>query len=224
MASNETIGDDYVNSSGAWVTDHWVYSDYAGKYWYSYAKGGYPYNTFKTIGGQTYYFDGSGYMVTGWRWIEGKYYYFNGSGYMQKGGWQWINGSCYYFYEDGHMASNETIGGSYVNSSGAWTTDHWVYSNYAGKYWYSYAKGGYPYNTFKTIGGQTYYFDGSGYMVTGWRWIEDKYYYFNGSGYMQKGGWLWINGSCYYFYEDGHMAADETVEGAYVDGSGAWVR
>ena len=224
MASNETIGDDYVNSSGAWVTDRWVYSDYAGKYWYSYAKGGYPYSTFKTIGGQTYYFDGSGYMVTGWRWIEDNYYYFNGSGYMQKGGWQWINGSCYYFYEDGHMASNETIGGSYVNGSGAWTTDQWVYSNYAGKYWYSYAKGGYPYNTFKTIGGQTYYFDGSGYMVTGWRWIEDNYYYFNGSGYMQKGGWQWINGSCYYFYEDGHMAADETVDGAYVDGSGAWVR
>ena len=224
MASNETIGDDYVNSSGVWVTDRWVYSDYAGKYWYSYAKGGYPYSTFKTIGDQTYYFDGSGYMVTGWNWIEGKYYYFNGSGYMQKGGWQWINGSCYYFYEDGHMAANETVDGAYVNSSGAWTTDHWVYSNYAGKYWYSYAKGGYPYNRFKTIGGQTYYFDGSGYMVTGWRWIEDNYYYFNGSGYMQKGGWQWINGSCYYFYEDGHMAANETVDGAYVDGSGAWVR
>ena len=223
MAANEMIGDSYVNGSGAWVTDHWVYSNYAGKYWYQYAKGGYPYSELKKINGQTYYFDGSGYMVTGWRWIDNHYYYFNESGYMQKGGWQWINGSCYYFYEDGHMASNETIGDSYVNESGAWVTDYWVYSNYAGKYWYQYAKGGYPYNELKKINGQTYYFDGSGYMVTGWRWINNHYYYFNGSGYMQKGGWQWINGSCYYFYEDGHMASDESIGGSYVDSSGAWV-
>lgn len=36
-------------------------------------------------------------------------------------------------------------------------------------------------------------------------------------------GWIWVNGVCYYLHSDGHMAANETVDGYYLDASGAWV-
>ena len=139
---------------------------------------------------------------------------------MTRGGWKWIGNSCYYFYYDGHMASDETIDGSYVNKSGAWSTDHWS-SNSVG-WWYNLKEGGYAYG-WKYINGYWYYFTDDAYMATGWELIEDKWYYLGSSGAMTRGGWKWINNKCYYFYYDGHMASDETIDGSYVDKSGAWV-
>ena len=198
MAANTEIDGSYVNASGAWVQDKWVYNEWG--WWYSYAKGGYPKSTFEKINGKTYYFDEYGYIKTGWQWIEGAWYYFDASGAMYANGWQWIDGNSYYFYKDGKMAANEEIDGYYVNVSGAWVQDKWVYNEWG--WWYSYAKGGYPKSTFETINGKTYYFDEYGYIKTGWQWI---------------------NGECYYFHEDGVMASDETIDGFYVNQSGVWV-
>ena len=71
------------------------------------------------INGNWFYLTSSGAAATGWQYINGYWYYFNSSCYMLTG-WQWINGKCYYMYPSGAMASNTTIDGSYVNSSGAW--------------------------------------------------------------------------------------------------------
>ena len=37
-------------------------------------------------------------------------------------------------------------------------------------------------------------------------------------------GWLILDdGNTYYFYADGHMAANTTIDGHRVNGSGVWV-
>ena len=49
---------------------------------------------------------------TGWWYTEGNYW---------AKGWRLIDKNWYYFYSDGYMAKDTTIGGYYLNSSGAWT-------------------------------------------------------------------------------------------------------
>lgn len=51
--------------------------------------------------------------TTGWWYTEGNSW---------ATGWRNIDGNWYYFYSDGYMAHDTTIGGYYLNSSGAWTT------------------------------------------------------------------------------------------------------
>ena len=89
MASNEKIGDSYVNASGAWVTDHWVHGYYG--WWYQFAEGGYAKNDLYLINGSYYFFDSYGYIVTGC-------YYFTSSGAAAAGYWV-IDGKGYYFDE-----------------------------------------------------------------------------------------------------------------------------
>ena len=214
----------YLNELGVWVPDKWVYSESAGKYWYSYSYGGYPYDTIKTIGNHEYCFDKDGYMVTGWHYddyMEG-WFYFDNSGAKVKDGWYWIDGECYYFYPDhGTMAADETIEGYYVDASGKWVRDRWIHNQWG--WWYSYAKGGYPKSTFEKINGKTYYFDEYGYIVTGFIYMNQEWYCFDDSGAMYANGWQWIDGDCYYFYKDGVMARNKTIDGSYVSWSGAWV-
>ena len=76
---------------------------------------------------------------------------------------------------------------------------------------------------FMEIDGHTYYFKDDGYMATRWMYIDNNWYYFNMSGYMQT-GWLFIVDKYYYMYEDGHMAADEYVDGYYLNKSGVWTK
>ena len=59
-------------------------------------------------------------MVTGWKQSGGTWYYFNADGDMATG-WKQIGGKWYYFYDSGAMASNTTIDGWTLDSSGAWT-------------------------------------------------------------------------------------------------------
>ena len=89
-------------------------------------------------------------------------------------------------------------------------------------WWYNLDDGTYAKSELKDIGDKTYYFESNGYMKTGWKLIDGNWYYFDGSGAMVKNGWKWIGNDCYYFYEDGHMASNETVDGSYVNASGAW--
>ena len=127
MASNEMVGEYYVNKSGAWTTGHWVKSS-NGKWWYSNKDGTYPANQFKKIGSNTYYFDNSGWVSTGWRYINSSWSYFNKlgegtEGAMVSNGWKKVAGKWYYFYKDGKMASDTMVGSYYVNKSGAWESN-----------------------------------------------------------------------------------------------------
>ena len=204
MASNEVIDGSYVTQSGEWIPDKWIYSSSAHKWWYRYGDGSYAKGGLVEIGSQTYCFDDSGYMQIGWQYFDGKWYYLSKDGSMVKNGWLWINDKCYYFYEDGHMASNEMINGSYVNHSGEWVQDQWIYSKSAHKWWYRYAQGNYPYNEWKEINGKIYSFDETGYMNTGWLYKDSKWYYFDPSGAMQT-GWNYINNIWYWMNDAGEM-------------------
>ena len=144
MAADTWIGNDYVNSNGAWVPGMikpgWVQDE--GGWWYRHKDGSYTRSNWEKIEGQWYYFNAAGYMVTGWQNIGGSWYYMDTSGKMLTGwqtigsskyylngsgvmltGWQWINSKCYYFTASGAMASNTWIGNDYVDASGAWVPE-----------------------------------------------------------------------------------------------------
>ena len=227
MATDTWIGNDYVNSNGAWVPgmvkpgwildeNGWWYRHKDGSYtrsnwekiegqWYYFNAAGYMVTGWQNIGGSWYYMDGSGKMLTGWQTIGGSKYYLNGSGVMLTG-WQWINSKCYYFTASGAMASNTWIGNDYVDASGAWVPGKvkeeakWILDEHG--WWYRHSDGSYTKSNWEVIGGQWYYFNAAGYMVTGWHWI---------------------GGKCYYFASSGAMASNTWIGNDYVDASGAWV-
>ena len=227
MAADTWIGNDYVNSNGAWVPGMikpgWVQDE--GGWWYRHKDGSYTRSNWEKIEGQWYYFNAAGYMVTGWQNIGGSWYYMDTSGKMLTGwqtigsskyylngsgvmltGWQWINSKCYYFTASGAMASNTWIGNDYVDASGAWVPGKvkeeakWILDGRG--WWYRHSDGSYTKSNWEVIGGQWYYFDAAGYMVTGWHWI---------------------GGKCYYFASSGAMASNTWIGNDYVDASGAWV-
>ncbi len=96
------------------------------------------------------------------------------------------------------------------------------------------------------IDGYWYYFDDNAYMeysayrdgcwlnsdgtwntsYSGGYWASNDtgWWYTDSSGWYPVSQWLWIDGNCYYFKADGYMAADEWIDGCWVDSSGAWVQ
>ncbi len=123
MAANTWIGNDYVDSSGAWVpgytrTASWMRS--GDRWWYRHGDGSYTRSGWELINGTWYHFDAAGWMQTGWLLLGNTWYYLDSSGAMYGQGWHWINGKCYYMYASGAMAANTRIEGYYVDNSGAW--------------------------------------------------------------------------------------------------------
>ena len=107
----------YFNAGGDMITPGWRQ---LGGNWYYFNAGGDMATGWQSIGGTWYYFGSSGAMATGWQSVGGTWYYFNAGGDMVTG-WQVIGGKWYYFYSSGAMASNTTIDGCTLDSSGAWT-------------------------------------------------------------------------------------------------------
>lgn len=229
MAADTWIGNDYVNSNGAWVPGMikpgWVQDE--GGWWYRHKDGSYTRSNWEKIEGQWYYFNAAGYMVTGWQNIGGSWYYMDTSGKMLTGwqtigsskyylngsgvmltGWQWINSKCYYFTASGAMASNTWIGNDYVDASGAWVPGKvkeeakWILDGRG--WWYRHSDGSYTKSNWEVIGGQRYYFDAAGYMVTGWQNVGGSWYYMDGSGKMVT-GWIALGGTHYYLNTSGAM-------------------
>lgn len=74
----------------------------------------------------------------------------------------------------------------------------WVNSN-DGFFWlWKDNNGQFVKNCFRTIDGNTYYFDNNGYMFTGWMSLNNATYYFYGNGVMAVGNQE-IDGRVYYF-------------------------
>ncbi len=220
MASDEWIGDYYVNADGVWqqnlVPAKWMISD--GKWWYRNEDGTYPSNCWKMIEGKWYHFDASGYMETGWLQLGNEWYYLGESGNMQTG-WILIRNCYYYMNAAGVMQTGWLrLDGCwyYLNASGAMQTG-WIYVN---RTWYY----GDP-ETGALLEEEwledTYYFHAGGSMAVGWALIDEVYYYFNVSGVKQTSTWV----ENYYVKEDGTMATDEWVDNDryYVDSDGVWM-
>ena len=55
--------------------------------------------------------------MTGWVYVDGHYYYMDQWGAMRTG-WVQVGNDWYYMNADGAMASNQWIGGYYVDASG----------------------------------------------------------------------------------------------------------
>lgn len=53
-----------------------------------------------------------------------------------------------------------------------------------------------------------------------WRRNSIGWWYTEGSSWAT--GWRLINGNWYYFYSNGYMAHDTTIDGYYLNSSGAW--
>ena len=178
--------------------------------------------------------DGSA-VKNDWRQIDGYWYLFDENGYMCTG-WQTVSGYRYYLYDTGVMAHDTTVDGVWLNHDGTAASEGWVKGS--GGWWYEYEDGSYPWEQWKDIDGQTYYFGYSGYMYTGWLYYDGNYYYLNtdgtlardtwiGNDYVDKdgiwsesansgGGWLYKNRHWYY-YLNGVM-----VQGWLSVGGGNW--
>ncbi len=123
----------YMNNSGAMETG-WVL---VGNTWYYMNNSGAMETGWVLVGDTWYYMNGSGAMETGWVLVGDTWYYMNGSGAMQTGwvavgghwyymdqwgemrtGWALVGDDWYYLNADGTMASNQWIGGYYVDASG----------------------------------------------------------------------------------------------------------
>jgi hypothetical protein len=97
--------------------------------WYYLNEDGSKFTGWKEIGGNWYYFNPkrNGEMAIYWKEINGSWYFFKPSsgkmltGWVKYKAWNEKEYKYYYLYNNGVMATNTTIDGHYVNSSGAST-------------------------------------------------------------------------------------------------------
>ena len=170
-----------------------------------------PANTWRTINGQTYYYQNYAKQKNNWIQDDGAWYYMNGDGLVSKG---WLNQSGKSYYLDdstGKMITGwKSDSGKwyYFGSSGA-LSKGWI--NVNGTWYYS-SQHGLMQTGWLDDGGERYYLKGSGAMATGWREMDGAWYYFEGSGRMAKGV-IDVGGLHYYMDPStGRMAAGTTVD------------
>ena len=212
----------YYNASGeiekGWFTDagKWYYSDYAGNMQHGWLK----------YAGEWYYLGwpndpDTGAMRTGWVYDGGKWYYMDSSGRMLTG-WIRDGNTRYYLHSSGEMASNEYVGGYWINPNGSCTYPYKATWKQSGnRWWYGDESGWYAVNATYKIDGSKYHFDAKGYMGTGWQLIGNKWYLFADSGAMRT-GWVQDGGTWYYLYPSGAMASNEYVGGYWLNPNGSW--
>jgi len=213
-------GKNYVFSkSGAliekagWQKFSYTYDSESWTNWFYTNSGGVAATGWKKISGSWYYFwpEWGGMAYDGWIQDGGKYYALKKSGAMATNAWY---EATVYTSEDGELS-----GWWYLGSNGA-ATKGW--QKVGGSWYYMDAtKGAIPFmisNTFKKIGGKTYYFNKSGAMATGWKKIGSSYYDFNSDGTMATKKWV----GNYYLKEDGTMAVNEWIGKYHVNKNGKW--
>lgn len=166
-------------------------------WWYRNNDGSFPTNKWQKIYGVWYYFNGSGYAVTGWNKIGGYWYYFDSNAVMQSG-WTKVNGKWYHFDDSGRMQSG------------------WIMLQ--GK-WYHFAESGAMHTGWQKLQNKWYYFDANGVLQTGWIAIGNSWYHTDSNGVMQT-GWQKLQNKWYYFKASGVMAANEWVDGYYLQSDG----
>ncbi len=137
----------------------------------------------------------------GWVQENGSWKFYDSDGYALTDSWKKQDGSWFYLDEDGDLSFNRQVDEYYVGDDGKRVADKWVSianddiwdsSDAPEFYWYYYGNDGKAtVSKFKTIEGQTYYFDDEGRMVTGLEEINGATYYFGDvkDGVMKK-GWV----------------------------------
>ena len=93
-------------------------------------------------------------------------------------------------------------------------------------WWYKYANGSYPANTWERINDKWYFFNSEGYMQTGWVWWNNSWYLCLPDGQMAT-GWRNVNERWYYLNPSGVMLTGyQVIDGKtyYLDATGARVQ
>ena len=214
-----------------------------GKWHYVLSNGNYAKNTWMTVSGSKYYFDGNGNGVTGFYTVSGKKYYFDtSSAKMQKNvwkknasgkwlyfgtvgeavnGWLTLNSNKYYFVNYFMVTGWNKISGAnyYFDSNGRMQKNCWVSGHYLGS-------NGKALTGWQTLSGYRYFFDGNGKMYTGLKTVGSYMYYFDTSnGKMLKNAWKSINGNFYYFNGNGEAVKGwQEISGATYYFNGNYVR
>ncbi|MDO5416613.1 MAG: GH25 family lysozyme [Lachnospiraceae bacterium] len=200
-----------------------------------------PANTWRTIGGNTYYYQNDEMQKSAWIHDGNGYYYMDAQGSPAKGwlnmpegsyyldeekgqmvyGWKELEGSWRYFKQSGLMATGwREVDGSwyYMDEQGRMQTG---WQELGGKRYYL-SDSGVMQSGWQDLNGVRYYLDGSGAVTYGWQNVDGAWYYLDRFGVMQT-GWQNINGAFYYLNESGVMQTGwQNVNGAYyyLDGSG----
>ena len=173
-----------------------------------------PANLWRTIGGNTYYYQNYAMQKNAWINDGDGWYYMDGDGLAKKGmvfdsgkryylddatgkmqyGWKDQDGKWYY------LGSSGSAQGGWVNDNGAWYfADHDTGVMRTG--WFE-------------ENGRHYFLEGSGRMATGWTNQDGKWYYLDGSGAMAT-GWINDNGARYYADGNGVMRTGWLDDGGY---------
>lgn len=204
-----------------------------------------PANTWRTIGGNTYYYQN--YAMQKDAWInDGEGWYYMGSDGLAETGWLTESGELYYLDEStGQMQYGwKDRDGSwyYLGSSGAadkgWVQDGqlWYYTN---------PSTGVMQTGWIEDNGNRYFLESNGRMAVGWTSQDGKWYYLSASGALAKGwiddggvwyysdsqgvmqtGWITVGGSRYFLRGNGSMATGwREMDGGwyYFNGQGQMV-
>ena len=181
-----------------------------------------PANTWRTIGGSTYYYQNYVKQKNAWIQDEGSWYYMDGNGLASRG-WITLSGQSYYLDENtGKMATGwKSDGGKwyYLGSSGA-VASGWINDNGT---WYYSSKEGVMQTGWLEESGRRYFLNDNGAMAVGWTSQNGKWYYLSPSGALST-GWINDNGTWYYSNGEGIMQTGWIEEGGrkyYLKGSGA---
>ena len=173
------------------------------KYYYRW---GSPVTGWKTIDGDTYYFEDDGEAAVAWQTFDGDTYYFGWDGVMVTG-WQTLSGTKYYFDLDGTMTVGrfEVDGKKYFADKGGKVVANCLVQGEDGRKSY-FGADGVMVTGWANVGADRYYFGKEGKAMTGVQKIDGSRYIFDSEGRMQY-GWQEIDGRKYYFESDSGKAA-----------------
>lgn len=164
--------------------------------------------TFQAQANESYYvatkeLDASLVLQQGWNLVNGCNYRLDGialkTGWIQEGtNWYWIDSNTFARVDNSWRQVNEKwyyLGTDGVMQTG-WLLDkgNWYYLN--------------PW---------------SGEMATGWKQVGSQWYYLHAYNGAMQTGWHQIGYHWYYMHQDGHMAANEIINGYYLNSDGRWV-
>ena len=180
-----------------------------------------PVTGWKTLDGNTYYFDPvTCSMQTGWLETDDGRYYLGSDG-IRKTGWQTVDGLRYYLNDAGLMQTGwqEADGHRiYLNANGNPHTG-WLEQDTGRMYLNESSQ---VHTGWLKLEDGTYYFDRNGIMQTGWLEIDQTRYYLDENGLLSS-GWLKLEEGTFYLNSDGTPATGWQTIGEelfYLDESG----
>ena len=155
--------------------------------------------------GTRLYFDGK--MITGWYQDRetAKWYWLDQyTGFRAENEWVKIDNVWYLFDRNGVMLTG--------------------WQKVAGKWYYLKPWGGMAVG-WQLIDGIWYFLRSNGSMAfNAWIQSSDQWYYLTGNGSMATARWVEWKGNWYFLYSSGVMATDTTIDGYYINASGAWIK